>query len=309
MAPEVVELLRPGPGHKIVDGTLGEGGHAELLAGRILPDGVLIGIERDSSNLSVAAGRLEGTGVKKMLFCDSYANIQEIAESVSAVPVNAILLDLGFSTRHIEVSGRGFSFRKDEPLDMRYDISRGFPLSDWINDASRDDIADVLRKYSDEKECARIARAIIYHRENSPIRTSMEISGIIAGAKRKTGKKTHPATKAFQAFRIFINGELEELERGLKGSLAILAKGARLAVLTYHSIEDRIVKRFFKEHSGTCVCPPGFPECRCLAGDIRPRVRILKESGIRPSSEEIYDNRSARSAHLRCCEIVLEREN
>lgn len=304
MGNEVIEFLKPEPGSVVVDGTIGEGGHSVLIARKILPDGALIGIDKDKKNIAVAKRRLSPIGADFKLFYNSYANIDKIiVEKAGIRYVDGILLDLGFSMKHIKSSKRGFSFLEDEMLDMRYDTDSGLPAHEWLNHASGDEIEKVLKEFGQEKEYRRIATAIVRYRDKEKIITAKQLAGIISNAKRKFAKKIHPATRTFQAIRIYMNNELEELEKGLVNSLKILKKGKRLAVLTYHSLEDRIVKDFLLKYSGRCLCPPRLPVCKCGAKERLPKVKILKESGLRPSDDEIALNPSARGAHLRGCKV------
>jgi 16S rRNA (cytosine1402-N4)-methyltransferase len=307
MVEEVIEVLNLSPGSIVVDGTIGEGGHAVSIAQRVNPGGLLIGIDKDKGCLEAAEERLTSTGVNFRLFQNSYAGIADVIKKLAVKYVDGVILDLGFSLRQIEASHRGFSFSKDEILDMRYDKQRGLPAHKWLDSVSSSEIEEVLKKYGQEFEYRRIAQAIIRHRKKEKIRTSMQLATLITRAKSKRTKRVHPATKTFQAIRIYINDELNELEKGLKNCLEVIKKDGRFAVLTYHSLEDRIVKNFFKKFSGKCSCPSDFPVCRCSAEKIRPRIEVLKSSGIRPSEDEIRDNPSARSAHLRGCRIVMTR--
>ncbi len=303
MADEVINFLKLEPGNIIVDGTVGEGGHSVLIAEKIVPDGLLIGVDKDSENIDVAEKRISSTGVNFKLFCDSYVNIHKVTERLKIKYVDGILLDLGFSMRHIEFSKRGFSFLKDERLDMRYDTNSGYPAYEWLNHASKSEIENVLKEFSQEDEYRSVASGIIRYREKKKILTAMQLAGIVSNSKRRRRKRIHPATKTFQAIRIFINNELEDLRNGLESALKILNKGKRLAVLTYHSLEDKIVKEFFIEYSGKCLCPPGLPVCKCGARARLPKVKIHKD--LRPSPSEIITNPSSRSAHLRGCEVCL----
>ncbi|MFH1414781.1 MAG: 16S rRNA (cytosine(1402)-N(4))-methyltransferase RsmH [Elusimicrobiota bacterium] len=304
MAEEVMGFLKPEPGNIIVDGTVGEGGHAVLILEKIIPGGLLVGVDRDKDNLKIAEERISEKTDDFRLFCDSYANIENLLKELEIRSIDGILLDLGFSMRHIEASGKGFSFMKDEVLDMRYDTSAGMTASEWINNAPSAEIEKVLKEFGEEKEYRRITAAIMTHRKNKKITTSLELSMIVKNAKRLTHTRIHPATKTFQGIRIFINNELEELRKGLERAVRLLGKGKRMAVLTYHSLEDRIVKAFLADYSGKCVCPKGFPVCRCDASLRSPRVRVLK--AMRPGQKEIMANPSARSSHLRGCEVVIQ---
>jgi 16S rRNA (cytosine1402-N4)-methyltransferase len=306
MADEVIEFLQPVSGDVIVDGTVGEGGHSLKLAEKITPKGLLIIIDRDKDNLEIARKRLSDIKTNFKPFVGSYSGIKDILEGLSVNEVDGVLLDLGFSMRHIFDSKKGFSFSREEILDMRYDTSTGIPAYQWLNTAGVSEIARVLRKYGQEEEALYIAKAIVRFRKEAEIKTSTQLAEIVTKTKRRKKKKVHPATKTFQAIRIHINREFDELEKGLRNSVKVIKKGGRLAVLTYHSLEDRIVKDFLLEYSGRkCTCPSGLPVCKCGAEKVRPMVKIPKASGSRPSQEEIDVNPAARSAHLRGCEVVL----
>lgn len=304
MPEEVSRLLALKPGDTVIDGTIGEGGHAASLIRKIFPGGFLIGIDKDKNILDVAERTIAGQGVNFKLFCDSYADSGKIIVNLGMQKVDGILLDLGFSRWHLKKGNRGFSFLNDEVLDMRYNTDFGFPAYQWLNTASKDEIGNVLKKFGDEKEYRKIASAIVKYRERKKITITGELTAIIDKTKQHKKTKIHPATKTFQAIRIFMNDELFEIKKGLINCLRILKKNKRLVILTYHSLEDRIVKKFLLKYSGRCSCPPDFPVCRCGAGTRKPKIRILKESGIRPTSQEIQNNPSSRSAHLRGGQVI-----
>ena len=303
MTEEVLSFFEPSPGMVFLDGTIGEGGHSELIIDRISPGGILVGIDRDAENLRRASERLKAYNASLRLFQGSYGDMQNVLRRAGVDRIDGILLDLGFSTRHISDAGRGFSFMKDEPVDMRYDRSSGVPAHRWLVEASEENISGVIRKFGDERDAGRIARKIkkSIEREPSAI-TGLRLAGIVRGAKKSRSSK-NPATKTFQAIRIYINRELEELEKGLNAGLRLLSEGGRFGVITYHSAEDRIVKRKFREYEGRCSCPPDFPVCVCTEAKKTPLVSVWKYSGSSPSAEEISSNPSARSARLRGCEI------
>ncbi len=301
MAEEVISFLKLEPGSIVVDGTVGEGGHSVLIAEQIVPDGFLIGIDKDRGNIDIAETRISLTGVSFKLFCSSYSQMEKILMELQIEKVDRIFLDLGFSMRHIRAGNRGFSFLKDEVLDMRYDNSSNIPAHEWLNKASKDEITTVLWEYGEEADSRRISSGIVSERKKRKILSSMQLADIVLRSKKKSSGKVHPATKTFQAIRIFINNELDDLKKGLESSVKVLKKGSRLAVLTYHSIEDRIVKEFLEKYSGRCLCPPRFPECRCGSRNRIPRVKVLK--AMRPAEDEVVRNPSARSAHLRGMEV------
>lgn len=311
MSAEIIKFLNPQSAGILVDGTIGEAGHAVLLAEKLQPGGLLIGIDKDIAQLEIAKKRLSVFDIKYKLFCDSYMNVGNIIKKMNLKFVDAVLLDLGFSRRQIEYSGRGFSFLKDEKLDMRFNISTT-TACDWINSASENEIRDVIRKFGEEKDANRIAAKIIWQRRIKKIHTTFELASLVCRAKTKKNqrskyRKIHPATKTFQAIRIYINNELDDVRKGIEECLKITNKNGRLAVLTYHSLEDRIVKEIFKKYSGQCLCPPDFPVCKCGAARRRPLIKILSGFPLKPSEIEVKGNSSARSAQLRICEVSFQR--
>jgi 16S rRNA (cytosine1402-N4)-methyltransferase len=225
----------------------------------------------------------------------SYASLQEIATRQGFVGVHGILLDLGLSSLQLADQSRGFSFQVDAPLDMRYSPDREETAAHLVNQLSESDLADLLFRYGEEWQSRRIARAIVSAR---PIERTGRLATVVARAKGRRGR-IHPATKTFQALRIAVNRELETLERGLPQAVSLLAAGGRLAVISFHSLEDRIVKRFFRRESRDCICPPEVPRCVC---GHRATVRVLTRKPIRPSAREVEENPRSRSARMRVAE-------
>ncbi len=309
MTDEIIEFLRPAGGSIIVDGTIGEGGHAALIAKKLQPGGFLIGIDKDRDNLKIAKKMLSVFDINYKLFCDSYVNVKNIIKQAGYKFVDAVLLDLGFSRRQIEYSGRGFTFLKDEKLDMRFNKDGRRIAYEWLNSAAEDEIRNVLKKFGEEKDAKQIAAKIILQRCIKKIHTTFELSSLVRTAKFKKNKsaiykKINPATKTFQAIRIYINNELEDVNKGVEECLKIIKKGGRFAVLTYHSLEDKIVKEIFRKYSGQCLCPHNFPVCKCGVESRRPLLKIFSDFPLKPSEREITENPSARSAHLRGCEVA-----
>ncbi len=302
MEAEVLGVLEPSPGKVIIDGTVGEGGHSRLIGPRIKPGGLLIGIDRDRLVLEEARRRIEETGSDFRLYHGSYSRMRGFLSESGKEKADGVLLDLGFSMRHIRASGRGFSFMKDEVLDMRYDTSSGVPAYRWLSEAEERDIRDVIRKYGQDKRASRIAKEIKKEADKGPVMTSRRLAAAVSRAV-KSRTRRNPATRTFQALRIHVNRELDELETGLREALLSLEKGGVLAVITYHSLEDRAVKRFMAGYTGRCRCPSGIPECRCSASDKVPLVSFPGVSGSAPDAGEISENPSARSARLRVCRI------
>jgi 16S rRNA (cytosine1402-N4)-methyltransferase len=299
MPQEVLEGLALRPGHAIVDGTFGGGGHARLILERIMPGGTLIAIDRDAEALERFDALLQDHPSGGHFYHGSYAQMREAAGSVGISHVNGVLLDLGLSSLQLSDPERGFSFQHDGPLDMRFDRDRGQPASTLVNTLSPEDLAAIFYEYGEERESRRIARAIIRARENGPIDSTAQLAAIVERALGgRRGARVHPATKVFQALRIAVNGELEELERGLRAGVDLLDAGGRFAVISFHSLEDRMVKRFFAAEAKGCVCPPEVPVCICGQ---KPRVRRIGRA-IKPTPSEIASNPRSRSAVLRIVE-------
>jgi 16S rRNA (cytosine1402-N4)-methyltransferase len=274
---EVSDYLKPEPNKLFIDGTVGLGGHAYALMSRALPGSRLLGIDRDDSNLAIAKERLASFGESVVLVHDSYANVKKYAYDLGFTSAGAILLDLGFSSVHVDDPLRGFSFASDGPLDMRYDRSRGLTAETIINDWTIEELARIFRQFGEELQAQRIAVAIARAREEHRISTTVELAKVIESVVKRHGK-IHPATKVFQALRIAVNDELGELARALPDLVDLLAPDGRIAIITFHSLEDRLVKRFF---------------------NARNDLQVLTKRVVVASQEEVRKNRRARSAKLR----------
>lgn len=294
---ECLELLAVKPGGIYLDGTLGEGGHALAMLDRSAPDGVVVGIDRDPRSLAVARRRLMGYGGRAVPVHGTYADMREIAGARGIYAVDGILLDLGFSSRQVDLAGYGFSFQRDEPLDMRYDPV-GATAAELVNATGEVELADVIYRYGEERRSRAIARAIVNSR---PIATTGQLAQVVARAVGGRRGGRHPATRTFQALRIAVNGELEQLSAGLAAAIGLLAPGGRLAVISYHSLEDRLVKGWIDRETALCVCPPGLPVCVC---EQRPTLRALRRRVARPAAAETAANPRSRSARLRAVERV-----
>ncbi|RJQ54106.1 MAG: 16S rRNA (cytosine(1402)-N(4))-methyltransferase RsmH [Actinobacteria bacterium] len=287
----------------VVDCTLGGAGHAEAILSRLPKDGRLIGIDQDVVALSEAKARTARFGQQVSFVHGNFRELDSILAGEGVRRVDGILFDLGVSSPQLDVAERGFSYRHDHKLDMRMDPDQELSAYEVVNAYPCARIAQVLREYGEEKWAGRIAEFICRSRERAPIETTAQLAKIvkdaIPAAARRTGP--HPARRTFQALRIEVNRELESLEMGLQAAVKWLRKGGRVAVLSYHSLEDRIVKKTFNELAKGCVCPPRLPECRC--GRV-PFVKVVTKRAITPGDEEIAANPRARSAKLRVAERV-----
>jgi 16S rRNA (cytosine1402-N4)-methyltransferase len=299
MPGEVIDGLHLSPGMTVVDGTFGGGGHAMLIAEHIGPDGTLLAIDRDADAGRRFAELQAARPVQGHFFHGSYARMADFAASIDVSSVDGILLDLGFSSLQMDDPERGFSFQVDGPLDMRFDRTRGQTAADLINTLEPDDLANIFYTYAEERDSRRIARAIVRAREATPIETTDQLAEIVSRAVGgRRGSKIHPATRVFQALRIAVNGELDELDLGLRSGVELLAPGGRFVVISFHSIEDRIVKRLFAAEAKGCICPPEIPVCVCGK---QPRIKLIGRA-IKPSASEIAGNPRSRSAVLRVVE-------
>lgn len=295
---EVLEGLHLSPGMVIVDGTLGAGGHSEAILNVTAPDGLVFGFDRDETALLLARDRLAKNGDRLIAVHRSYADMGAELHERDIDKVDGVLLDLGYSSMQIDDPARGFSFQYDSPLDMRFDTTGGETASDLANDLSEEALANLIYEYGEERRSRRIARAIVAAR---PISTTGALAAIVSKATPRSRDRIHPATRTFQALRIAVNDELGALERALPQTLELLAPGGRLCVISFHSLEDRIVKRFIRAAASDCVCPPEQPVCTC---DTMPTLRKITRKPIRASETEIIANPRARSAKLRVAERV-----
>ncbi|MCC7369993.1 MAG: 16S rRNA (cytosine(1402)-N(4))-methyltransferase RsmH [Chloroflexi bacterium] len=282
---EVLAWLRPRAGGRYVDGTLGNGGHASAILQASGPDGRLLGLDADPDALPVAAARLAPYGDRVVLVNASFRQVADVVAEQRFGPVDGILLDLGISSRQLDAGGRGFTFRHDEPLDMRFDPTRGESAADLLNHADEGEIADVLYQYGEEHRSRRVARSIVRRRERAPLASTADLIGAVEEALGPKRGRVHPATKTFQALRIAVNDELGALEAVLPAAASILAPGGRLAVISFHSLEDRRVKQFFR-----------------AGGDASAPLTELTRKPIAPSDAEVMRNPRARSAKLRVAE-------
>lgn len=301
---EVIQVLQPHAAGIYIDGTVGAGGHAAAILEASAPDGQLFGLDRDQSALKLAEQRLAEFGSRVHLVHSNFDQLRQVATQHNIPRAHGILLDLGISSMHVDQAERGFSFMADGPLDMRMDPTAGQTAADLVNHLPEKELADLLYQYGEERQSRRIARAIVKAR---PIRRTRELAQVIAGAAggRREGSKgrTHPATRSFQALRIAVNDELAALERALPQAINWLQPGGRLAVINFHSLEDRIVKQYFRQESQDCICPPEQPVCTCRH---KATIDIITKRPITPSLQELDENPRARSAKLRVVELKRE---
>jgi 16S rRNA (cytosine1402-N4)-methyltransferase len=297
LAEEIVSLLDPRPGETIVDATFGAGGHASLLAARLRGDGKLIAIDRDPTVGPYFERFRRETGVKARLHHGEFSSVlQHLAEN--GVKADAILLDLGVSSMQLDRPERGFSYAVDAPLDMRMDPSATYSARDLVNDSDERDLADIFKRYGEERYARQIARAIVKRRKTEPFERTGDLVEVIKGAIPAPARfgEGHPAKRVFQALRIEVNDELGAVERALPAALQMLRPGGRLAVISFHSLEDRIVKQFLRKQEQGCTCPPDFPVCVCGS---EPTMRATPRRAVRPTAAEIARNPRAQSARLR----------
>lgn len=294
----VVEFVQQGPGRVVLDGTVGLGGHAEAILQR-LPAVQLVGLDVDAQALAAASERLRPFGDRVQLVHGSYAQLDAHLGALGIAAVDAVILDLGVSSLQIDAAERGFSYRADGPLDMRMDPQATRNAAELLNAASESEITQWLRDFGEEPQARRIARNIIQQRQHKPLQTTADLAAAVE--RTVSGRKlVSTLARVFQGVRVVVNGELENLREGLGGALGVLAPGSLLAVLAYHSLEDRIVKQFFRRQVAGCKCPPALPQCGC--GFVAAH-RLLTRRAVQAGPQEIDANPRARSVRLR----VLQR--
>ncbi len=296
---EVVEALAIRPFGWYVDCTVGLGGHSRAILEASAPDGRLLGLDADARSLELARQRLAAFGERVVLVHANFRDLERVARDKGVGTANGIIMDLGLSSWQLADSARGFSFHDEGGLDMRFDPSQGVSAADLVNTLPEDELAALIWRYGEEPKARPIARAIVGAR---PIATAGQLAGAIARAVGKRGR-IHPATRTFQALRIAANRELENLEAALPQAVRLLGPGGRLAVISFHSLEDRIVKTFFRNESRDCICPPRLPQCVC---GHRATLRIVTKKPITPGPREVSANPRARSAKLRVAERLHE---
>jgi 16S rRNA (cytosine1402-N4)-methyltransferase len=301
MVREVLEHLAPRESGTYFDCTVGGGGHAEAILKASGPEGRLVGLDWDAEAIEESQNRLGAFGARVALVRASFRELGKAARRVGNLRADGILIDCGVSSRQLEQFERGFSFLAEGPLDMRMDQSQGLTAADIVNRADAKELARMFMEYGEERRARAIATAIVKEREQHLMRTTTQLATLIERVSPRRGRATHPATRVFQALRIAVNGELENLRIGLAEAAELLNPGGRLVVISFHSLEDRIVKRFFRQMSKECICPPRLPACVC--GHKRT-FRVLTRKPVVPSETEIQQNPRARSAKLRAVEKI-----
>ncbi len=281
-----------------IDGTVGAAGHAHGILKSTAPDGYLLGLDRDPHALALAAERLSEFGARVSLHQASFAEIDEVAHKLNWQNVDGILLDIGLSSMQLDDGSRGFSFRLEGPLDMRFDPTQSLTAEELVNTTSEQALTTIISKYGEEPRARTIARTIIAAR---PLESTSQLADVIKRTTKRSKRGIHPATRTFQALRIAVNDELDALERGLEAAVRLLTPGGRIVVITFHSLEDRIVKQFFRHESQDCICPPETLECRC---GHKAKLRVITKKPIRPDDEEIHRNPRSRSAKMRTAERI-----
>ncbi len=295
---ETIEALAIKPGGRYIDCTLGCGGHAAVILEHSSPGGQLLGIDADPEAIKVARARLEAYSGSILLINENFINLQAICYRHDFLPVHGILFDLGLSSLQLNGNGRGFSFQHEAPLDMRLNPNQTLTAADVINTYSEIELAHLIKTYGEEGYSRQIARCIVQER---PIKTTLQLARTIERIIGSRRRRIHPATKTFQALRIAVNQELEHLELVLRQAVNLLGFGGRLVVISYHSLEDRIVKQFMQQESKDCICPPDTPTCVCKHA---ASLRMINKRVIIPSPAEVQINPRSRSARLRAVERI-----
>ena len=299
MVSETLRALAVQPGGRYIDCTVGGGGHAITILDHSSPGGQLLGIDADPKAIELAQERLQHYSDSTLLVNENFVNLQSICIKYDFFPVHGILFDLGLSSLQLNGNGRGFSFQNDAPLDMRLNPQQKVTAADIVNTSSEQGLAQLIKTYGEEGYSHRIASRIVKER---PITTTLQLARLIEKAVGGRRGKLHPATKTFQALRIAVNHELEYLEAALRQAIDLLGFEGRLVVISYHSLEDRIVKQFMQREARGCICPPEIPTCVC--GHV-PRLRLIHKKVITPSVMEIELNPRSRSAKLRVAEHII----
>jgi len=293
---EAIEGLQAQPGGYFIDCTVGLGGHATAILERILPQGKLLGIDADSEAIRVAEAKFGDYSEVVSLVNDNFANLEAICNKYKFYPVDGILFDLGVSSMQLDTAQRGFSFQREAPLDMRFDPRQGLTAADIVNTFSEQELARIIKEYGEERHSRRIAQHIVQSR---PITSTVQLAQVVKRVLGHKHAKIHPATRTFMALRIAVNRELENLKVALEQTINLLRFQGRLVVISYHSLEDRLVKEFMRREASGCLCPLGTIVCRC--GHV-PALKLISRKVIRPTSLEIESNPRSRSAKMRIAE-------
>lgn len=301
---QVLELLQPKPGGVYVDATLGGAGHSKAILQRIAPNGTLIGIDQDEVALAAARSRLEPCGGEVHLVHQNFVHLESVVRSLGYDAVDGILFDLGVSSPQLDEAERGFSYHQDAPLDMRMNRRDPIDAAQVVNTWPQDELERIIREYGEERWAHRIAERIVAERRHKPIETTGQLAELIKGAIPVAARRRgpHPARRTFQALRIAVNRELDVISEALPQAVRLLKSGGRVLVISFHSLEDRLVKQFFRQEENPCTCPPDFPVCRCGK---RPSLRVVTRQPVVAATEETEQNPRARSAKLRAAERVL----
>lgn len=297
---ESIHALNVQPGGRYIDCTVGGGGHARAIMEASSPGGQLLGIDADPRAIEAARKSLEPYGRSVLLVNENFRHLEEVASRCHFRPVHGVLFDLGMSSLQLAEEGRGFSFQSDAPLDMRFSPEQEVTAAEIVNELPESALAELIWIYGEEPKSRRIARQIVAHR---PLRSTLELARVISGAVNGERGRIHPATRTFQALRMAVNKEIENLREALEQAVRVLGVGGRLVVISFHSLEDRLVKEFFSRESRRCVCPPEVPVCTC---NHVPRLRSVIKGVVRPSAEEIDRNPRSRSARMRVAERIIE---
>jgi len=300
---EAIEYLRPIEDGVYIDATLGLGSHTRHLLESTNLNSRVIGFDVDEESIKIARDRLSGFRDNIHFMNKNFYEIDCISSELNLTEVDGIIADLGMSSFQLEHSKRGFSFMKNEPLDMRMDAKLQFTAYDLVNEMSVEELSNLFRDYGEESFSRKIAKSIIKSREQKPLQTSKELAALISNSipRKFHPKRIHPATKTFQALRIAVNNELENLETFIEKAVKLLKVGGRLVIISFHSLEDRIVKNYFKDLHSSCICPTDLPVCRC---EKESTVKIITRSPIKPGEEEILENPRARSSKMRVVERI-----
>ena len=297
-------MLQPASGSLQIDATVGGVGHTERILEAANPDGRLLGLDADGAAIARVGERLARFGDRLVLRQANFRELATVAPAEGFGAVDGMLFDLGLSSFQLADTDRGFGFRAGGPLDMRFDAGRGVPASELVATLDAAELTALFRRFGEEPHAPRIARAIVDARRVTPITTAEELAAIVERAAPRGApgrRRIHPATRVFQALRIAVNEELDALDDGLAAAVDLLRPGGRLVVLSYHSLEDRIVKRFFDAERKGCICPPSLPVCVCGR---TPRLRLVTKPSLTPTDAEIAANPRARSARLRAAERI-----